>query len=180
MKNLSLKNNYGKSQGGFTYIELLIYMVICTIMLNTLVPFAWNVIETGAKSATQQELSSNARFASEIIKYEIRNASGFNVGTSVFGTNPGTLSLIDFTAGNNPTIFNVASGKLMMKQGAGAAVQITSNDVTVTNLTFTNYTSGAISENIQFLLTLTSNTTSTRQEYQGTITLQGAAEIRSN
>src|SRR3989344_7372816 len=61
---------------GFTLIELILYMALVSIVLTAIVPFAWNIIGGGVKSSAQQEVFSQARFVSERIKYEIRNASG--------------------------------------------------------------------------------------------------------
>src|SRR6266571_3526280 len=81
---------------GFTLIELIIYIAIVAIILTSLIPFAWNVIEGGAKSATEQEVFANARYVSERIKYEIRNASGIN---SVSAT---SISLSETSGAVNP------------------------------------------------------------------------------
>ena len=64
--------NVLKSGAGFTFIELILYVAIVTIILSALVPFAWSAIETGVKSAVKQEVNANARYLSERIKYEIR------------------------------------------------------------------------------------------------------------
>lgn len=63
-----------RSQAGFTFVEAIIYVSIISIMLTALIPFTWNIVEGGTKSATQEEVSSQARTISERIKYEIRNA----------------------------------------------------------------------------------------------------------
>ncbi|MBI3486297.1 hypothetical protein HY025_05170 [Candidatus Daviesbacteria bacterium] len=166
---------------GFTYIEAILYIAIVTLMMNALVSFAWNIINNNARSSTQQEISSQGRYVSERILYEIRNASDLNAGTSTFGTNPGTLSLAETVSANNPTIITVTSGKATIKLGAATAVNLNSNDTTVTNLVFTNNTSADNkTKNISFTLTLQSNTTSNRADYIGSITIQSTGEIRSN
>ncbi len=169
------KNN---SEKGFTFVEMILYVAIVVIVVDSLIPFAWNMIETGVKSSVQQEVSSNARFVAERIKYEIRNAKDINTGSSTFGTNPGTLSLVDFSAGSDPTIINISGGKVMVKQGAAGAVALNSNDTTITNLVFTN-NSSANTKNISFTFTLQSNYATTRQEYSGNIVIQSSAEVRS-
>lgn len=169
-----------KFSSGFTFLELLIYIAIVTVVLSSLVQFAWSVIGNGIKSNTEQEVYAAARYVSERIKYEIRNANGINTGTSVFGTNPGTLSLIQ-DAPNDPTIINVVGGKVQIKRGAATAVNLHSNDTIVTDLTFTNYTSvDNKTKHIAFTITIQSNYGSVRQEYQETISLRSSAEIRSN
>ncbi len=164
-----------KSSKGFTFIELILYMAIMTFIISSLVPFAWNIIGTGAKSATQQEVFSSARYVSERIKYEIRDASGIN---SVAAT---SISLSNSNAAKNPTIIDLSGGKIRVKYGASSAVNINSTDTTVSSLAFTNYTSGDNkTKNIQFTFTLQSNYSTTRQEYIETTSIRGDAEVRSN
>jgi type II secretory pathway pseudopilin PulG len=159
---------------GFTLVELILYVAIFTLMMTSLIPFAWNIIGGGAKSTTQQEISSNARYVSEIIKYEIRRASGI---TSVTST---SISLTNFSP-DSTTVIGLSGGKITISKNGGGAVNLNSNDTTISSLTFTNYTSaGNTSENIQFAFTMNSNFNQTRKEYQSTLSVEGDAEVRSN
>lgn len=176
---------FNMKQKGFTFIELLLYIAILSIILTSLVTFAWNAIDNSGKSTTQQEIASNARFVSERLLYEIRKAVDINTATSNFGINLATdqtkqLSLKE-NAPNDPTLINVVSGKIQIKQGAAAAVALNSTDTTVTDLTFTNNSSGdGKTKNITYTLTIISNFNQSRQEFQGTISLRASGELRNN
>lgn len=162
---------------GFTFIELILYLAIVSIMMTALIPFAWNVIGGGVKSATEQEVFSQARYISERIKYEVRNASGIN---SVSATQ---ISLATFDAATNPTIITSTSGNITIKQGAGATVNLNSTDTKISSFTFTNYTSADnATKNIQFVMTVAANypNAGSRQEYNESTTLESDAEVRSN
>src|SRR4051812_5118004 len=65
---MKLKYQIPNKQAGFTLIELILYIVLLTMMLTTLIPFAWNVIEGGVKVSVEQEVYSQARYVSERIK----------------------------------------------------------------------------------------------------------------
>jgi len=164
-----------KLQKGFTFIELLLYLGILTIMLSAIIPYAWNIIGGGQKSNTQEEVFSQARFIAERIKYEIRNASGINSVTAT------AISLSKTEAQLNPTVIDLNSGNIRITQGAGSPVVLNSPDTTISALTFTNYTSGDNkTKNIKFTFTLESNYNSVRQEFTETTTITGDAEVRSN
>src|SRR5947199_3957776 len=105
-------------QAGFTYLELVVYMALVAMMMTTLISFAWNVIEGGAKSATEQEVFSQGRSVSERLTYEIRNASGIN---SLAATQ---ISLATANPATNPTILTLSGGNITMQQGASSAVPI--------------------------------------------------------
>lgn len=165
---------------GFTFIELLVYIAVISVVLTSISQLAWNAIGAGVKNTTLQEVHANTRFISERIKYEIRNANGMNAGSSTFGSSPGVLSLVQ-SAPNNPTIIDLVGGNIRIKQGAAAAVNLNSNDTQITSLVFTNYTSAdTLTQHIAFTFTIQSNSASARTEYDGTVTIRGSAEIRSN
>lgn len=183
-EKLELRNSCQR-QAGFTFIELILYIAIVTTLMAALVPFTLAVIGNTTKSTTQQEVFSAGRYVSERLKYEIRNAVDIDAVNSNFdvnlATNPGTKITLTENGVTNPTIIDVASGKIQIKQGAGAAVFLQSQDTKVTNLIFTNYTSiDNKTKNIGFTLTIAANYGSTRQEYQETITIQSNAELRNN
>lgn len=146
-------------------------------MMTALIPFAWNAIETGVKSATEQEVFSNARYISEQVKYQIRNAAGINSVT------PTQISLSTQNANTNPTIIALSSGNITIKQGISSLVNLNSANTTISSLIFTNYSSSDNkTKNIQFALTIAANYPGAgiRQEYNESTTIESDAEIRSN
>src|SRR3990167_6083350 len=118
MKISNFKFQISNSHKGFTFIELILYVAIVTIILSAIVPFAWSAIETGVKSAVQQEVNANARYISERIKYEIRNSIGINSVAAA------SISLATSTPATNPTIIDLSLGNIRIKQGAGIAVNL--------------------------------------------------------
>lgn len=159
---------------GFTFIELILYISIVTIMLTAIVPFGWSVVTNGVKSSVQQEVYTQSRFVSERIKQEIRQASGI---TSV---NPNSISLTNFSP-DTTTIIDLSSGLVRINKNGTGFVNLNSNNTNVTGLEFTNYTSlDNKTKHIGFTLTITSNYSGQRQEYKETTTIRGSAEVRSN
>lgn len=164
-------NQLPNNQKGFTFIELILYISIVTIIINTLVPFALNIIGSGAKSATQQEVFTAARYISERIKYEVRNSTGINSVSS---------SSISLGPIANPTIIQLNGTKVQIDQGAGF-IDLHSKDTKVTSLIFTNYTSADNkTKHIGFTITVEDNYSSARHELTASTTLESSAEVRSN
>lgn len=163
------------SQKGFTLLELILYVAILTLMLGTLIPLAWNVVGSSAKSSFQEEVSSQARYVSERIKYEIRNSTGINSLTAT------SISLATSTGAANPTIIDLSAGKIRITQGTASPVNLNSTDSTVTALVFTSYTSADNkTKNIQYNFTIAGNSTSSRQTYKLSIPVEADAEVRNN
>jgi type II secretory pathway pseudopilin PulG len=154
----------------FTLVEITVYAAVLAIMMGTILPTALNVVQSGQRSMVMQEVSANGRNILDQIKYKVRNASGIS------SVSANTLVLTNYT-GSNTTI-TLSSGNVTINEGAGA-VNLNSNDVTVSVLTFTNNTSTGVTENISVSLTVQSNfTTSGRLDYANSVTLQTSAEIR--
>ncbi len=166
-----------RSEHGFTFIELILYISIVTIMLTAIVPFAWNIIGSGSKSATEQEVYSQARYVSERLKYEIRRASGI---TSVGAT---SISLTNFSP-DTTTVISLSGGKMQINKNGTGAVNLNSDDTTITTVggvIFTDYTSADNkTKHIGFTFTIASNFPSQRQEFKETITLRSSGEVRNN
>lgn len=175
-----------KFKKGFTFVEVILYIAILTIVLGAIVPFAWNAIGLGVKSNTEQEVYTAARYLSERLKYEIRNADGIDA-SSDFDTNlvsdaSKELSLSQ-VGSSSSTVFSVSDGRVFVSQGGGDPVVLQSNDTKVTDLTFTDYSSDdGKTKNIGFTLTVEANypNAGMRQEYQESVTLESGAEIRNN
>jgi Tfp pilus assembly protein FimT len=164
-----------KNERGFTFIELILYIAILTIILSTLVPFAWNVIETGVKSAVAQEVNANARYLSERIKYEVRNSIGINSVTTT------SISLVTSVPATNPTVIDLSAGNIRLKQGASSTINLNSANTVINSLTFTDYTSGDNkTKHIQFAMTIAASFAAARQEYQDSVVIESSAEVRNN
>lgn len=154
---------------GFTLIELILYVAVVTIMLTALIPLSGNILSLGTKSTTEQELSSNARYVSERIKYEIRRAGGI--------TPPVTATSITLTnLPSGTTTIDLSAGKIRINN-----IALNSDDTTVSSLTFTDYSStDNKTKHIQFTFTMTDNLSSARQEYLNSVNIEGSAELRTN
>lgn len=153
----------------------MVYVALLTTMLVTLIPFAWSIVEGGVKNSTQQETFSQARYVSERLKYEIRNATGI---TFVSATQ---ITLTTATPATNPTVIDVLSGNMRIKQGTGSAINLNSNNSTVSAVTFTNLSSSdGRSKHIAFHFTVSANFSAVGQAYQESTVEEGSAEVRNN
>lgn len=172
---LDMKAKSSYMQNGFTYIEAILYTVIIAILLSTLIPFAWNIIETGSKSSIQQEVSSNARYISERIKKEIRNAGGIN------SVSASSISLSETNGSTNPTVIAYSSPNITIQQGTGSAILLNSSKTSITNCTFTNNSSISNStKNISFVFTIQQSANTANSSFKSVLTIESDAEVRNN
>jgi len=150
---------------GFTFVELLLYIAIVGTIFSSLVPFAWEVIGGGVRSAVDQEVDSNARLIMEKIKSKVRNAKSISVvsATSL------TITEQDLSS----TVIDLSGGNIRLD-----AVNLNSADTLVTDLVFTDFSS-ASTKQVQIRFTIISAIGQGRQEYGQSVTLESSAEVRS-
>jgi type II secretory pathway component PulJ len=130
------------SRKGFTLIEIVLYVALSAIIGLVLVTFFIQAIKITETSRSSRESLDNARHSINLIEQEIRQATSVYNLTSVFGTNPGQLSLEttrDLPADDDTTYvdFYVDAGGLYIKREGQSTMLITSQKVKVTNLVFT-------------------------------------------
>jgi prepilin-type N-terminal cleavage/methylation domain-containing protein len=166
---------------GFTLIEIMVYVAIIGLVVITFVNFSLSVADAGSKAYVEQEVQANARLALDIFRQRVMAANGINIGTSIFGSDPGTLSLSMANGTINPTIFSLSSdnGSLQIAEGVGSPIALTSNRVKVTNLVFTNLTSpNNKRENIKIDLTLEYENTDSDIQYSYAQSFSTAVSLR--
>ena len=177
---LQFKNKNVKKERGATFIELILYIALTAVFLSAMVLFAWDVIYARVKSSVQLEVVQNLRLAGKKIVYEIRNASSVNFIAS------NEICLASSDSSRNPTRIYVNSQRLRIGWGGESSdcsgltndEPLTGNQVVVSDLSFTDLSSGANSTNIRFSITVESNRA--RSEWQKSETFSGTAELRSN
>ncbi|MDA2922329.1 type II secretion system GspH family protein [Patescibacteria group bacterium AH-259-L07] len=170
-----------ESHKAFTLIEILLYTAIIGVIVVSFVTFSISISDSKNKAYVATEVQENARMALKVISQKIRAADDVDIGASVFGSDPGVLSLSMADASRNPTIIELDSdnGSLQITEGVNNPVQITTNRVNVTNLVFTNVTPSNVSrESIHIQITVAYNNASGDIEYTYSQSLQTAVSLR--
>lgn len=162
--------------GGFTLLELILYMAISSIFMLALISFAWDLMYGRVRAEIQENVNANALFASRRIAYEIKNASGIiNVTSS-------SITLSNPVVARNPTVIDFSSGRLRIGYGSSGNCPTTSpcflsdEQVTVSNVSFQSRGTGN-SQNIEYGFTITSTGGPNAFDYSQSI--ESTSEIRS-
>jgi len=167
----------------FTMIELLVYVGILLIVISVVAYCVSWGIRMNAKIRVNQEVLENAKLAMEEIVFEIRNSQGVYAPTSVFGTNPGQLSLK--TTLNSPTgeretylDFYLENDKIFLKKESHDPYPLTSEKVKVTNLVFKYLNPDISSSSIQIDLKVEYKNPSSDPRLQSWVFLTSSANLR--
>lgn len=163
---------------GFTLVELIIYITLTVLIGTAILSFSIQVVETSQKSRSFQEVQQNARVAMQRMIQEIKSASDLNTGSSAFDVHPGVLSLEHQTGGLDPTVFDISSGTLRITQGANGPYDLTSSNVRVSNLVFTNLSSSGRVKVIRIEMTVDHANPGSRNYLDARTTVQATAVLR--
>lgn len=170
-------------------MELIVYIGIASMVLVIALSTSINLFLSDANIQTKQEVYSNARIVTHEFQLQILKADDVILGSSVFLTSPGTLTL-DFPGIGTDVIFDtytknvmvvgqsVTIRKLRVKEGSGNYVDLTTDQVTVTNLVFSNRTRSGENKNIKIQLTLEKVNPDGNPTYDASISLETAFSLR--
>ncbi len=163
---------------GFTLIEMVVYVAIMAVIITALVTFTSDAIKANSKSLMLRESLDNAHRALEVITREIRHAEEIYTPTSLFGTSYGQLSLktiknLPEGEQNSYVDFFVEDGIVYIKQEGEDAEALTSNNVEVTDLVFTN-----IDPSVQINLTIGYKGSASKPSYRASTSLTTSATLR--
>lgn len=165
-----------RSQAGYTLIELLLYVVIVSTLLTATSVFFAMTTSARIKTQAVSDIEQQGSFAMQYIARTIRNAT--TVTSPTIGASANTTTVTVPTASLSPTIFSLSGTTLQVKEGAAAAIALTSPDVQVTALSFKNVSRAAGIEAVQISMTLSHTNPSGRNEYSYTKTFNTTATVR--
>lgn len=164
------------SKRGFTLIEMLLYMAILSIVMGGFVIFAITVFQTRIKAEAVSVVETQGNMAMEQILKSIR--LGTVINTPAAGVSASSASINVFDGVKSPTLFDLNSGAIRIKEGASAYVNLTPANVTVSNLSFQNLTQTGAPGVIRVSYTLTSINSSGRSEYSYSKNFVATASLR--
>lgn len=161
---------------GYTLIELLLYVAIVAIVLSAVTALFGITSDARVKNQSMSEVNEQGVSAMEYISQTLRTAT--SVSSPAAAASASSLTLVVPTASLSPTIINVSSGALQVKEGAAAAVSLTDSKVQVTAFNVTNLTRSGTSGTVQVSFTLSRINSLGRNEYDYQKTFTTTASMR--
>ncbi len=136
---------------GFTLVELIIYIAIIGLMVVSFATFSIAISDSREKSYVVSEVHHNLRDPFTLMTKRARFAS--SVVTPTAGNSSTTLEL-DMPGASPNLTFKVIDDILTVQEGVGTPVAVTSDEVQVTELAFTNYASPGLRSNLKIEYTV--------------------------
>ena len=175
------------NQRGFTLVELILYVALVGILLTAAAIFATDVVLGSIKGRVKAQVQSEARFALEKMRQEI--VMGKNIITPTQG-NSGNILQIEIPGSPASTLTCLqASGSIIQVSQGGIASpascnttwqDLTSGNVEVSNLTFTNISSGTSlgEEAVRISMTLKNKNPGGKKEFDAEMNLETSIALR--
>jgi type II secretory pathway pseudopilin PulG len=123
-----------KSRSGFTLIELIIFVGIFSVAMGAFLAVFTDVSGIAVRQSSTAEVQSQSQFLLQTIQYYVERSS---MVSTTADTATQTLVLRMPSSTDDPAIIDMSGTAVRLKLGAGAAQNITSNKVEVSNLAFT-------------------------------------------
>jgi len=169
MKNYNFKKNIS----GFTMMETVVYLAIVGIVATAFISFSLTIVSIRNKNYAQEETEANIRAVINLISQKIREADDV-----VLPASGGQDTALVLDNGVNPEItFNLDDGQIMMTEGAGQAIAITSNEIDASVLEFSNLAQSGDKDSIKINLTFDFKNNDSL-DYEHSSSIQTAISLR--
>jgi type II secretory pathway component PulJ len=167
------------SKKAFTLMEILIYIGVLGLIVGTVSSFLIWGINSHTKSKVMRETLDNARRAMEIMGYEIREAKSIYTPTTT--ANQLSLETTHHLPEGEKTSFidfYLCNSHLCLEKESQDPIALTSDNLEVSNLVFTQVITGNI-PSIQISLKVNYKNPTNRPEYQAEVESISAASLRN-
>jgi prepilin-type N-terminal cleavage/methylation domain-containing protein len=165
------------NQKGFTLVEMILYVAICSILLATISMFLSFLLGARVRSQSITEVNQQGFQVMNLITQTIRNGRSIEVPN--IGTSSTTLSVTTGNALLDPTVFTLSSSTILIQEGSKGKLSLTNSRITVTNLLFENVSSvSSIEKIIRISFTINSVNKGGRSEYAFSKSFSGSATLR--
>jgi len=163
-------------QKGFTFIELLLYVAISSVILLVISLFLHTLLESRIKNQIVAEVEQQGLQVMQMITQTARNAEA--ITSPALGASAASLILDVVTVASDPTIFDLSSGVIRITEGSGSAIPLTNSRITASGVTFQNLSRSTTPGIVRIQFTLTHANSSGRNEYNFNKTFYGSASLR--
>jgi type II secretory pathway pseudopilin PulG len=169
---------HSTKNSGFTLVEFIVYIGILSIVISGVVGFSYLAIKSRIKSDVIATVEMQGARVSSIIGQTVRNAK--TITSPAAGASGSSLTITVVDGAKSPTVFDMNTGALRIKEDAAANVNLTSSHVTASALTFTNLSQASTTGTIKYQFTLTYNNPGNALPYNYAKTFYGSATLRAN
>lgn len=162
---------------GFTVLEMLLYVSVCSFLLLALSLFLTSLFGVRVKNQSIADVNQQGQQVMKLLTETIKNAKSIEIPN--IGATSSSLSVTVEDAMLSPTIFDVSSGTMRISEGGGPNILLTNSHVTVNSLLFENISSTSSTDRIiRVSFTIDYKNQNGRNEYTFSKSFIGSATMR--
>lgn len=170
------------NKNGFTLVELIIFIALFAALSGSFITILLTVTRVQVRQASVVEVSEQSQFLLQQIQYYIQNSSMIDIPIN---TPTSTLKLYTGVNSQDPLYITIASGTVyIQKTASGIPQPLSSNKVSVSNLTFVKHSNIPSHDSVSVSFTLAYNTSNIEQAFsqmlQTSVARVSAATFDSN
>ncbi len=168
-----------KFQSSFTFIEILVYIAVFSIVFAVLILFIIWVTQSNIKAQVMRETLDNARRAMGMMTYEIKTAQSIYTKTTT--STQLSLETINYLPeGESSTYidFFLCGNQICLKKESQDPIPLTSEKIEVKKLVFTQIGTSTTTPSIQIGLTLSYKNPQELSECRASVNVTSTASLR--
>lgn len=127
-----------RDERGVSFVEMLLYVAIMSMVLITMARFSLNVHNAYTKNYISTQVHDNLRVAMYYITSRIILADSLDEVNSVLESDPGVLYLKTIDPMTNPIVFSLDhdNGSVQLSEGISSPLPVTSDEILFTTFKF--------------------------------------------
>ncbi|MBP9866457.1 MAG: prepilin-type N-terminal cleavage/methylation domain-containing protein [Candidatus Pacebacteria bacterium] len=162
---------------GFSLVEMILYVAISSFVLLSLSLFLTSLLGSRVKNQSISDVNDQGLQVMQMITHTIRNAR--SVDFPVIGATSTSLSLTVVDPLLSPTVFDIASGTIRIKEGSSDPIPLTNSHVAVSSFIFQNISSiSSLDRIVRISFTVDHVNNNARNENSFTKNFIGSATLR--
>ncbi len=131
---------------GFTLVGVIIYTSLFSLLMIGFISFSIATTSLYAKSRSMEEVLYSARQINQVLNYYIKNSNG---GETIPSLAQASASLkMNLVDGSDARIY-LDNGQIMLRIDLDESLQVTTNEVRISDLSFKNYSSSGDFDSIK-------------------------------
>lgn len=163
-----------QTTSGFSLVEILVYIAVLVLVSLAGVLTYLSLSTTLVRYETERAVGHAAQVTLERMVRDIRGATSINSALSTFGSSPGALALV---SGATTTEFSLTGGNVRLAVNGVDIGPLTSDDVTVDGLLFTQYVgTSTVLVRVALTLSAANEAASTTRTFYESAVLRGSYE----
>lgn len=154
--------NKNFNRQGFTLLELIVFVAIFSFTVVGFVSILVSITKVQVKQGSSAEVSQQSQYVLQTLQYYVERSS---LVEAPVNTASSSIKLRMSASSEDPTIIFASGTTIYAKVGTGESLPLTSNRVSVSNMTFIKKSNPPAKDSVSIGFTISHNTQNFQQQF---------------